>query len=119
MCDGLLRFDLSDHRQSDYRGDDVNYLERDCTFTHEGKTFEAGGAVVTPERIIAYPLSKGILGDWHGSPIGRWRIIAQWKTPRSWMSSTMYQIEATVDGITYTGRGAGVGMIYKGKRKAS
>lgn len=31
----------------------------------------------------------------------------------------MYQIEATVDGITYTGRGAGVGMIYKGKRKAS
>ncbi len=93
------------------------YVEPNCTFEHNGRTFESGGAVVTPERIIAYPRDGGILGDWHGAVIGTWRAITSWSMPRSWFAPRMYQIEATVNGVVYTGRGCGVGMIFKGKRK--
>lgn len=93
------------------------YVEQDCTFETQGRKFTSGGAIVSQNYIIAYPKANGVLGNWHGEPIGTWRAVATWKTPRSFMSSTMSQIEATVDGITYTGRGAGEGMIYKGKAK--
>lgn len=96
----------------------VPYVEANCVVEHEGKKFESGGAVVTPDCIIAYPKKKGVLGDWHGNAIGTWKTISTWKTPRSWVSSTMSQIEATVNGVVYTGRGAGEGMIFKGKCKA-
>lgn len=81
------------------------------------KGAKAGGAAVTPNAIVAYPKANGILGDWHGKPIGTWRAVSTWRTPRSFFPSTMSQIEATVDGITYTGRGAGEGMVYHGSRK--
>lgn len=96
----------------------ARFIETNCTVTHEGKSFEAGGAVVTHDHIVAYPKADGVLGDWHGNPIGTWRATSTWRTPRSYMSSTMSQIEAIVDGVTYTGRGAGEGMIFKGKRRA-
>jgi hypothetical protein len=88
------------------------YVERDCTF----RGFESGGAVVTPDHIIAYPGTAGILCDWHGNAIGTWRATSTWKTPRSWLSSTMSAITATVDSVTYKGRGAGEGMIFRGRR---
>ena len=94
------------------------YVEPDCTFTHEGGSFTAGGAVVTPERIIAYPGKAGVLKDWHGNAIGTWRATATWRTPRSYVAGTMSQIVAKVNGATYTGRGAGEGMIFQGKRMA-
>jgi hypothetical protein len=96
----------------------MNYVETNCTVMHEGKTFEAGGAFVSPESIVAYLGDHCDLTDWHGRVIGSWRAVRTWSTPRSFMSSTMSQIEATVDGIVYTGRSAGVGMVFKGKRKA-
>src|SRR5262249_31942743 len=68
-------------------------------------------------EIVGYPGDNGALHDWHGNAIGSWRTVATWRTPRSYVSSTMSQIEATVDGATYTGRGAGKGMIYRGKLK--
>lgn len=95
------------------------YIEKDCTIKHEGRKFTSGGAFVSQDYIIAYPKENGILGDWHGKPIGSWRTVSTWKTPHSFMSSTMSQIEAIVNGKTYTGRGSGVGMIYKGKAKRS
>jgi len=93
-------------------------IEQDCTFNFKGRDFAANGAFVSQSHIVAYPGANGILNDWHGKPLGTWRIVATWKTPRSWFSSTMHQIEATVNGIRYTGRGAGEGMIFKGKAKA-
>ena len=97
------------------------YVETDCTVEHEGRTFEAGGAVVTPDRILAYPGAGGVLRDWHGRQLGSWREVASWRMARwspigGWV---MRQIEARVDGVTYTGRGFGVGCIYRGKRKAA
>lgn len=97
---------------------ELPYVETDCSFEHEGKTYTAGGAVVTYSNIVAYPDVGGTLKDWHGNVLGTWRTVTTWRTPRSYFSPTMSQIEATVDGVVYTGRGAGVGMIYKGKRKA-
>jgi len=34
-----------------------------------------------------------------------------------YISDRMFQVEAIVNGVTYTGRSAGVGMSYRGKRK--
>ena len=104
------------------------YIEKDCTISHNGQTFESGGAVVTPKVIIAYVgkvsetqgpeyrlQGNRDLTNWHGAIIGRIRLAKSWATPRSHVSSKMYQAYATVDGITYTGRTAGEGMIFKGK----
>lgn len=93
------------------------YIESNCVFEHEGRAFEAGGAVATDNYIIAYPGDDGILNDWHGRPLGRWWIVSSWPV-QSFTGSTMHQIEARVNGVTYTGRGFGKGVIYKGKRKA-
>lgn len=92
------------------------FVETGCVFTHEGRSFEAGGAVVTPETITAYPGEHGVLTDWHGNTLGSWRSVAAWPVT-SFMGSTMHQIEARVDGVTYTGRGFGIGCVYNGKRK--
>jgi len=93
------------------------YVEKDCCFEHEGRKFCSGGAVVTPKHCIAYPGKDGVLNDWHGKPVGTWRSVASWPI-NSWIGSTMHQIEARVDGVLYTGRGFGEGMLYRGKRKA-
>jgi hypothetical protein len=96
----------------------THFIEQACDFTHEGKTFSAGGAVVTPDYLIAYPGKDGVLHDWHGNAIGRWASVSSWRV-NSYMGERMHQIEATVDGTRYTGRGFGVGMIYKGRTKRS
>ncbi len=94
----------------------ATYVEQDCTI--EGRAYTAGGAIVTDQFIIGYPAKGGILTDWHGAELGTWRSVASWRV-HSFIGSTMHQIEARVDGVTYTGRGFGEGMIYKGKRKAT
>lgn len=99
------------------------FIEPDCTFTAQGRSFTAGGAYVTDERAIAYPKlereyvgARGDLTDWHGNVIGKCVVTAMWRTPRSYVSSHMLQIAGTIDGRKYTGRGAGNGMVWKGKR---
>ena len=97
----------------------MEYVEQDCTVKHKGREFTSGGAVVTPDWIIAYLGKDGALNDWHGAKLGTYRIASTWRTPRSSMSSTMSQVYATVDGVTYTGRSAGIGMIFQGRRVVS
>ena len=110
------------------------YIERDCIFTHEGKAFESAGAIVTPDIVVGYVGKviggrgfNGALGsehpyraltDWHGNSLGTIRLTSSWRTPRSYMASRMYQAYATVNGVTYTGRTCGEGMIFTGKRCA-
>jgi hypothetical protein len=89
-------------------------VEADCTVEFEGSQFSAGGAV---ERIVAYLGAAGVLTDWHGRPLGTYRITSTWRTPRSFVSSTMSQVVADVDGFQYTGRSAGVGMVFCGRRR--
>ena len=101
----------------------IPYVEQDCTFTHEGRSFTTGGAVVTPDRAIGYlVLGHGevetTMQTWHGERMGKAWIVASWSTPHSFVSSRMYQVEAMIDGVRYTGRTAGDGMIWRGRRKA-
>ena len=102
----------------------VPYVEQDCTFTHEGRAFTSGGAVVTPDRAIGYlgerqPDGSRSMNDWHGNILGSARVVGSWRLPRNcWISDRMYQIEATINGVVYTGRGCGSGMIWRGRRKA-
>lgn len=98
----------------------ASYVETDCTIEHEGRKFESGGAVVSEQFVIGYP-GKFVTGvaplqDWHGKTIGTCCILSTWKTPRSFVSSTMSSIECWVKGVRYVGRGAGEGMILRAKR---
>lgn len=92
------------------------YVETDCTIEHNGKQFTSGGAVVSEEYLIAYLAKNGVLTDWHGNKLGTYRIVSTWETPASYVSSTMHAVHATVNGVLYKGRSAGVGMIFRGKR---
>lgn len=94
------------------------YVETNCVVEHDGHRYESGGAVVTPDRIIAYLGEGHDLTTWHGESLGTYLIVSSWRTPRSYVSSRMCQVEATVNGVVYTGRSAGRGMIFKGRRKA-
>ncbi len=93
----------------------IPYVEEDCTFHHEGRTFEAGGAVVTDGWLIAYAGSNGVLNDWHGNPLGTWRTLSSWRV-QSYIGSHMHSIEARVNGVRYVGRGFGEGMSLRAKR---
>lgn len=90
-------------------------------FVHEGREFAARGATVTAEYATAYPGDGGILKDWSGAAIGTWRKVASWfvADPRGYSRTAMYQIEAVIDGRTYTGRGQGLGMLWRGKAKVT
>ncbi len=94
-----------------------NYREKNCAITHGGKKFEATGASVVGDRIVAYLGENGVLMTWHGKKIGTYRIISSWRNPRGIMSDWIYQVEATVKGIVFTGRSMGIGMVFTGKRK--
>lgn len=105
-----------------------DYIERDCTFTHEGHTFESGGAAFNDAYLIAYPSDEVTnhgyaLKDWHGNIIGTWRkvsSVASWRMfgrGGSYMGDTYYFMRGKLtDGREYALRGFGVGMVAKGKR---
>ena len=109
----------------------MEYVETNCVIEHEGRKFEFGGAIVTPERIVAYvgPIIggrgfEGRLGseppyrelrDWHGAKLGTIRLTKSWRV-RSYVGSRMYQAYATVDGVLYTGRTFGEGMSFTGRK---
>lgn len=91
-------------------------------FMHEGRRFSSGGAGVQGGRAVGY-LKKSTDGTWSltgwgSGKLGPCRITSTWRTPRSYISSTMVQAECKIDGVWYTGRGAGDGMLWRGKRKA-
>ena len=96
----------------------ATYVEKDCTITHEGRTYESGGAFVSDAHLVAYPAADGVLTDWHGNPIGTWRTVSSWRV-NSWQGERMYAMRATVDGATYHGRGFGVGMVLRARRIAA
>jgi hypothetical protein len=50
------------------------------------------------------------LTDWHGNKIGVCRMPRSWRV-NSYIGNRMYQIYASVDGVEYTGRGFGEGMV--------
>lgn len=96
------------------------FIEKDCTFTHADQPFTAGGAVVTETHLLAYPGKNGVLNDWHGNPIGTYRVISSRPAiffgHRSWQGYRYFYMHAHVNGATYSLRGFGEGMIAKGKR---
>ena len=95
------------------------------TFELSGRTVESGGAVVTPARAVGYvkaanerPGCSVEITDWHGRMLGLGVITAVWRTPRSYVSSHMMQVRAVIEGVAYTGRSCGNGMVWSGRRAA-
>lgn len=95
------------------------YDEGPVPVMFEGRIFTADGARVTDSACAAYLGEAGQLTDCAGKVIGSYRITARWRTPRSWVSSEQCQVRATIDGRTYNGRSAGVGMLFRGRRAAA
>ena len=91
------------------------YVEQNCTIEHEGRKFEAGGAVITDGYVFGYPKGN-VLQNWHGDMIGTCRVLSTWNTPRSYISPTMSSYEVFANGVRYVGRGAGDGMLLRAKR---
>jgi hypothetical protein len=90
-------------------------IETDCAITFHGRKYEANGAMITDRWIIAYMSNDmGSVTDWHGETLGHAKVKTSWATPTN---DRCYQVECNVNGITYTGRTGGGGMIYKGKVK--
>lgn len=107
-------------------------VETDCTITGpNGQTFESGGAVVTPDRAIAYLSSDPVpeitgmidgkpfvtrdgwrapLTDWHGNQIGLYYVTSRRRNPPHYWQRHTYYIRATIDGIDYYGQTQGPGM---------
>ena len=87
------------------------------SFDFQGKTYHARGAFVDDLRCVGYLGEDGKLYACNGKTLGTYRIIATWRMPRTcFISPYQYQVEAKVDGMTYTGRSFGKGMIFKGRR---
>ena len=57
----------------------------------------------------------GRMHTWHGQDMGRALVLRSWLTPRSFVSSRMYQVAATIHGYHYTGRCGGEGMLWRGR----
>jgi hypothetical protein len=88
-------------------------------FGFQGKTYYAHGAFVDELRCVGYLGEDGKLYACNGKTLGTYRIIATWRMPRTcFISSNQHQVEAKVDGMTFTGRSFGKGMIFKGRRLA-
>lgn len=107
-------------------------IEKDCIVEHDGHKFEAGGAVVTEDICFDYCSDFSCacirhdkeelyhwykLTNWKGDLMGKVCFTAKWRTPQSYISSHMFQALAEVNGVLYTGRTRGFGMIFRGKRK--
>ena len=97
------------------------YNEGLCTFEYRDQLYNTQGAVITSERIVAYLQNGGLVTSWYGEILGTYHVTARWKTPRSWISNEMWQITACIKvsetTYSYTGRSAGIGMIFKGRLK--
>jgi hypothetical protein len=98
------------------------YIEKDCTVEFEGKKFTEGGAFVSPVYAIGYLkfdreylYATGKVTTWHGEYLGEAQIVARWKV-KSYMADEMMQVICIINGVKYTGRSFGNGMIWKGKR---
>ena len=85
-------------------------------FEHNGQEYTALGSVIGENHMTAYLGKDGQLTMWNGDVIGTYHISSTWKTPRSFVSSTMHQVYAVVNGVTYTGRSAGEGMLFRGRK---
>lgn len=55
--------------------------------------------------------------DWHGHLLGTARVVTSWPLQGSYLSDRMFQVEATIDGRTYTGRTMGANMLWRGRVK--
>lgn len=96
------------------------------TVVHEGREYRSGGAYVDDYAIVGYLKGRddrycsGEFQTWNGDTIGHYVILSTWKTPRSYLSDRMISAEVTLrDGRKYIVRGAGNGMLARGKRAAS
>ncbi len=104
----------------------TTYLEIGCAVEHQGRTHVACGAMVSPDRLVAYVGAnvddrlnvRHPLTTWRGERIGDITFTSSWRI-RSAMGSRMFQARATVDGVTYVGRTLGAGMAFSGRRAAA
>ena len=85
-----------------------------------GREHAALGSSVTDTHAVGYLDKRDgqlVIASWDGTQVlGPATITRTWRTPRSFMSSSMSQVTATIDGTRYTGRCADLSMLWKGRK---
>lgn len=76
-----------------------------CTIELGSKKYSALGAVVTPNYAICYinETTKRV-ETWHGSTLGIYKIISEWKQPTRYDWYTMRAVQIVINKLTYHGR---------------
>lgn len=72
-----------------------------------------------PERFTAYISSKPVehrITTWCGDELGTAMCMSTWRTPRSFVSSTLSEWHVMMAGRKYVGRSAGHGMAINLRR---
>lgn len=90
------------------------------TFVHEGKSYSALGAVVTPTHATGYPhrdeRGRLTMRTWNGEPMGP--AVGFPPVHRRGFGGvpfTTQTFRAFIEGRWYSGSGAGLGMLWRGK----
>ena len=98
----------------DVVGADKTCMEKDCTFSFQGKTFESGGSFIglNPKTGkhggIVYAYEKdGQVGNWHGDVKVRATFGKEWRsklvTPQATYRSVRQSVYFTWNGINFYG----------------
>lgn len=91
----------------------MNLQETNCAFVHEGITYTADGALVTPELATVYVRSDGpptpgkliSVSDWQGNHLGFGTVRTTWERYSSILGSCRWaSVRFAIDGVTYVGR---------------
>ena len=82
-----------------------------ATLTFQGRSFTSGGAVVTPDHIVAYTGKDGKLIDFEGHVLGTYRVTSTWKQCTRWNWTRMTAVAAYVNGRQWYGRQGDMDLI--------
>ena len=84
-----------------------------ATMHFQGRSFTAGGAVVTPDRIFAYTDGKGGLTDFEGHVLGTYRVTSTWRQATRYNWTRMTAVVAYVNGQFWHGRQGDMGNLIR------
>lgn len=106
----------------------IELLDEKSTLSFQGQDHTAGSGFLNelwcygyPEApgndIREHPGCRGRLLSGQGKFIGNFEIVSVWRTPKSFVSSHYCSMRVyTKGGRVYSGRCAGFGMLFKGRR---
>lgn len=86
------------------------YIEKDCTIEHNGRTFEAGGSYIVGDVALVYVSKREgenfRCTDWHGKTLGAvlTHKVGAWRYPPRGIPYRMAYVRVSMNGREWWGR---------------